>query len=233
MATTAFPRPAQAAPNGLPGMMDLVLRGGRALDGLMLDEAALPRTSQQLLALALLGIGVHGLVLGIAAQLLPAEVVGPFSCRGTPALWMPLAFMGSYVGALCICLPSFYFYTQLAGLDASFKLVTAQALRAQATTSVLLLGVLPFYAAYALAAGLRAIDAHSVIAVGYLLPFAVGLWGVRALYRAFAGLSIHLPRTHARRGNFLLVMVLCWATVFTVVAPVALWRLAEALGNVL
>ena len=185
------------------------------------------------LALSLFGIAVHGLVLGLAAHLLPPELAGPFSARGTPALWMPLAFMGSYVGALCICLPSFYFYTQLAGLDASFRLVTAQALRAQATTSVLLLGVLPFYAAYALAAALRVIDGQYVIAIGYFLPFAVGILGVRALYRAFEELSLQIPRTHARRGNFLLRMVLCWAGIYSVVAPVALWRLAEALGNVL
>ena len=229
----ALPRPVQAVPDNLPGIFDLVLRGRRALDGLLRDEAALPRTTQQLLALSLFGIAVHGLVLGLAAHLLPPELAGPFSARGTPALWMPLAFMGSYVGALCICLPSFYFYTQLAGLDASFKLVTAQALRAQATTSVLLLGVLPFYAAYALAAALRVIDGQYVIAIGYFLPFAVGILGVRALYRAFEELSLQIPRTHARRGNFLLRMVLCWAGIYSVVAPVALWRLAEALGSVL
>src|SRR5207244_1564256 len=212
-------------------IFDLVLRGRQKLDLLLRNDSELPRTTTQLLVLALIGTAVHGVVLGIAAHVLPPEMVGPFSARGTPALWMPLAFMGSFVGALCICLPSFYFYTQLSGLDASFRLVTAQALRAWATTSVLLLGVMPFYAAYALAAALKVADAQYVMAIGYLLPFAVGLMGVRALYRAFQELALHLPRTHARRGNFLLRMVLCWAGVYPVIAPVALSRLAEALGR--
>src|SRR5437899_2756100 len=83
-------------------------------------------------------------------------------------------------------------------------------------------GDLPFYAAYALAAALRVIDGQYVIAIGYFLPFAVGILGVRALYRAFEELSLQIPRTHARRGNFLLRMVLCWAGIYSVVAPVAL-----------
>ncbi len=103
MNTTASLLPVQAVRNNLPGMLDLILRGRRVLDGLIRDERALPQTTQQLLALALLGIAVHGLVLGVAAHLLPPEAVGPFSARGTPALWMPLAFMGSFLGALCIC----------------------------------------------------------------------------------------------------------------------------------
>lgn len=215
------------------GMFDLLLRERRTLDGLVRDERALPRTTQRLLLLALLGLFVHGLVLGLTAQLLPPELAGPFSARGHPALWMPLSFTGAFLGALAICLPSFWFYTQLSGLDASFRLVTAQALRAQATTSVLLLGVLPFYAAYALACALHALDGSYVVAIGYALPFVVGLFGVHALYRAFEELLLHLPRTHQRRGNFLLRLVVCWAAVYTAVAPVALWRLAEALGRVL
>jgi hypothetical protein len=212
-------------------LFDLLMRGPRALDALLLDERELPRTTQRLLLLSLLGLLVHGLVLGATAHMLPPQFAGPFSSRGNPALWMPLAFAGSFLGALAICLPSFWFYTQLSGLDASFRLVTAQALRTQATTSVLLLGILPFYAAYALACAVHLLDGACVMAVGYALPFAMGLFGVHALYQAFAELAQRLPRTHARRGNFLLRMVLAWAAVYSVVAPVMLWKLGQALGS--
>ena len=134
-------------------------------------------------------------------------------------------------GALCICLPSFYFYTQLSGLDASFRLVTAQALRAQATMSVLLLGVLPFYAAWLLGTVVGVFDEPgTALFAGMCLPFGVGLWGIRAVYRGFCDLAEHLPITHQRRGNFLQRLVLCWGGVYSVVAPVALYRLGEALG---
>jgi len=217
-----------------PGMFDLILRGRKHLNALMRDEAALPGVTQKLLLLSLLGLAVHGLAVGLAAQFLPCSGVDAYLRQGHPLFWMPLASMLAFVGALCICLPSFYFYTQLSGLDASFRLVTAQALRAQATTSVLLLGVLPFYAAWVLACvlGFYPFPAQ-VLTVGLFLPFAVGLLGVRAIYQAFSEMARTLPVTHARRGDFLRHMVLGWGAVYSVVAPVALVRLSEALGKVI
>jgi hypothetical protein len=212
-------------------MFDLVLRGRAQLDELVRDEAQLAAAAQKLLALSLLGLAIHGLVVGLAATLLPAHAVGPLLSRGHPWLWMPLSFSGAFLGALGLCLPSFWFYTQLSGLDASVRLVAAQALRAQATTSVLLLGVLPFYAAYALAAALGLVSPGFVMAAGLALPFLVGLWGVRALRKACAAMAAHLPITHARRGDFLGRLVLAWSVVYSAAAPVALWRLVGALGS--
>ncbi|MFZ5468743.1 MAG: hypothetical protein ACOZIN_04820 [Myxococcota bacterium] len=212
-----------------PLMMDLILRGRKRLNRLLCDDHQLPSALQRLLLLSLAGLLVHGLVVGFAAQVLEVSLFG-----GHPVLWMPLASMVSFLGALCVCLPSFYFYTQLSGLDASFRLVTGQALRAQATTSVLLLGALPFYVAWVLSCvlGLYS-DAETVVQVGLFLPFGVGLFGVHALYRAFCDLAEHLPITHRRRGNFLRRMVLAWGAVYTVVAPVMLYRVSQGLSAVL
>ncbi len=230
------PPPAVAAAVSEPepstiGILDLILRGQSRLTRVLLDERALPVAVQRLLALSLLGVGVHGLLVGIAAQLLRVELPwgGPL---GHPVVWMPLALVLAFVGGLCVCLPSFYFYTQLAGLDASFRLVTAQALRAQATTAVLLLGVAPFYAALVLGCVAGAIaDAPRVVLAGVALPFVVGLYGQRALYRGFGELSLVLPITHRRRGDFLKRMIVCWTVVYAAVAPVALVRLAQALAQ--
>jgi hypothetical protein len=213
-------------------MFDLILRGQAHLTEILGNERALPAVLQKLLTLSLLGLGIHGLVVGFAAEVLG---VGLFAGdRGHPVLWMPVSFVLAFVGALCVCLPSFYFYTQLSGLDASFRLVTAQALRAQATAAVLLLGVAPFYAAVILAATVGLVQrADMVILTGTALPFVVGLFGLRALYKGFCDLALVLPRTHARRGDFLRRMVLCWGCVYTAVAPVALYRLADALRQVL
>jgi hypothetical protein len=224
------------SPEKVLGMLDLVLRGGTRLDEALLDERSLPGIVRRLLVLSLGGMAVHGLVVGFAAQVLHpawgAALAGPH-----PVLWMPVAFVLSFLGAIGVCLPSFYFYTQLSGLDASFRLVTAQALRAQATTSVLLLGVLPFYAAAVLSCavfgGFLSFDANGVVVLGMILPFGVGLFGIHALYRSFRALAQVLPITHVRRGAFLGRMVLCWGMVYSAVAPVALWRIGEALSHVL
>jgi len=237
--TASIAMPAQDVP--LPAaearaprsMFDLILRGRESLDDLLREESQLAAAAQKLLLLSLLGLLIHGVVVGLAASLLPPQAVGAFFGRGHPWVWLPLSFMGAFLGALGICLPSFWFYTQLSGLDASLRMVAAQALRAQATTSILLLGVVPFYAAYVLGAALRIFDPAGVMTVGLALPFAVGLWGVWALYRAFSSLASHLPKTHERRGNFLLRMVLAWSAVYTAIAPIALWRIAEALGGML
>ena len=233
MDTTAFIAMPHATPQPTPrNMFDLILRGREQLDEVLRDDTQLPGAAQKLLLLSILGLAIHGVVLGLAALALPPDSVDSFFRIGRPWLWAPLAFTGAFIGTLGICLPSFWFYTQLSGLDASFRLVAAQALRAQATTSVLLLGVLPFYAAYAMGAALHLFSPGGVVIVGLWLPFAVGLFGVGALYKAFRSLAQHLPRTHVRRGNFLLRMVLCWAAVYSVIAPIALWSLASALRNV-
>jgi hypothetical protein len=220
-------------------MFDLILRGQRQLSRLLANEDHLPSAIPKLIGLSLLGLVVHGVVVGIAARALGDH---SFFARGAPWAWIPLALVGAFMGALCICLPSFYFYTQLSGLDASFQLVTAQALRAQATTAVLLLGALPFYAAWVLgvvAVGpeLRAaswvFDPTVAAAVGMALPFVVGLFGVRQVYLGFKDLILVVPITHPRRGNFLGRMVVAWGGVFSAVSTVALWRLADALGRIL
>ncbi len=212
------------------GMFDLILRGQAHLTSVLRREKDLPATLQKLLVLSLLGLGVHGLVVGFAAEVLGQNLYG--GAVGHPTLWMPIAFVTAFVGALCVCLPSFYFYTQLSGLDASFRLVTAQALRAQATTAVLLLGVTPFYAALVLAGALGFIEStHHVIVAGLVVPFVVALFGMHALYKGFCDLAQVLPLTHQRRGDFLRRMVVCWAVVYTSVAPVALYRIGEALSS--
>ncbi|XXF80357.1 hypothetical protein P2318_11560 [Myxococcaceae bacterium GXIMD 01537] len=224
--------PQESPPGPVPGMFDLVLRGEARLNRLLRDEVHLPELIQKLLSLSVLGLAIHGGVLGGAASLFARDEALTFFQRGLPVLWMPLAFVGAFLGALCICLPSFYFYTQLSGLDASFRLVTAQALRTQATSSVILLGVLPFYAAWLLGTVVGVFDsAWLALAAGMGLPFVVGLSGIRAMYRGFGDLAQHLPITHRRRGAFLQRLVVCWAGVYACVAPVALFRLAQALGE--
>jgi hypothetical protein len=227
-----------------PAFFDLVLRNDRRLDAVLRDEPTLASSLRQLLALALVGLAAHGLVLGAAVWLelhRTLQLVFPpghtlirdWFTAGHPVLWMPLAFAGAFVLALAVCLPSFYFYTQLAGLDASFRLVTTQAVRTLSSTAVLLLGVLPFYVALVLAGVVKLVDHSTVRLVGVTLPFVVGLYGIATLYRAFRELVTVLPLTHPRRGNFLRRMVLAWGAVFLAVAPVALEWLGHALAKVL
>jgi hypothetical protein len=205
---------------------DLILRGQQELDGLLEDERNHAPIIKKLLAIAVLGLAAQGFTVGLASHLFGADLwIFERILRGPIMIWMPLAFVVAFLGALSICLPSFYFYTQLSGLDASFRLVTAQALRTQATTSVFLFGALPIYLAVALTSIVTdAISPDLVLLCGFASPFLVGLTGVRALYRGFRHMLTYLDITHQRRGAFLLRMLVAWSVVYTAIAPVALHR---------
>lgn len=213
------------------GILDLLLRRRPELDALVLDERAQPRLLQRLLWVSLAGLAVHGLVLGAGHRLLPVD--HPFAFAAEGPLWVPLAMMLSFLGASCLCLPSFWFYTQLAGLDATVRFVACQALRAQASTSTLLLGLTPAYTALVLAAARGTIAPDTSLAIGWWLPFSCGLYGMSALYRAFAAVSGALPASHGRRGAFLVRVTLAWAAVFTVVCGALLFVLSSALPHAL
>lgn len=225
--------PVEEMPAVRPPMFDLVLRRPRLLDRVLRDEGSLSKAVQDLASLSVIGLAVFGLVVGASAQLVRDRLVpGSFFASGLPAVWMPLSFVLAFIGAICICLPSFYFFTQLSGLDASFRMVTAQALRGVATTAVLLLGASPFYAAWVLGSVVGVFqDIDATLMVGMLIPFVVGLFGVGSVYRAFRSMVDVLPVTHPRRGNFVQRMVLAWGALFTAIAPVALYRAGEWFGR--
>jgi hypothetical protein len=216
----------------LPSAFDLILRGQHDLDALLENEEHHAPIIRKLLTIAVLGLAAQGLTVGLTAQVLGgAEIFSPV-VQGPAALWMPIAFVAAFLGALSLCLPSFYFYTQLSGLDASFRLVTAQALRTQATTSVFLFGALPLYFALGLTSVVtHLVSADTVLLIGFSTPFIVGLTGVVALYRGFQHMLGYLEITHRRRGAFLLRALLAWAMVYTAVAPVALYRAVTALAG--
>lgn len=214
-------------------LLDAVAVNDQALDGLLDDDRRLPRVAFGLFAVSLLGLIMHGLVVGWTASALP-EPTGILA-EGTPALWMPIAFIGAFIGTLGVCLPSFWFSSQLAGLETTFRWVSTQALRVQAHASVLLFSTLPLFALAAFWAMLVS-DAQistRVLQFGIVLPFITGLSGVRTLHRTFVRL---LARTESKpkcRGQFLKRLVLVWSALYSVVAPVALWRMCEALSQTL
>ena len=64
-----------------------------------------------------LGLAAQGLTVGRRrwCSTVASTSASPRSRARPVALWMPLAFVVAFLGALSICLPSFYFYTQLSG----------------------------------------------------------------------------------------------------------------------
>ncbi len=209
---------------------DTLLRDPVGLDQALLQEAQLTDWTARMVRLASIGTALYGVAVGLVWQLTSDSSLGAWPVFGAegalPApIAVPLALVGGLFGALAVCLPSFWFYTQLAGLDASFRFVTAQALRVQARTAVLLLGCLPLYLAFALSGTLGFDVGGWVAVIGIGAPFVVGFFGVASLYTSFRRVLPQLEITHERRGPFLLLMVAGWGLVYSTVAPVAVLKL--------
>lgn len=216
-------------------LLEAILQNDSSLDQAALDSSRHLELIQKLLALSVVGLAVHGLILGLLGQavLADAGLEGAIWVQGHPVIWMPLALVAAFLGALVVCLPSFYFYTQLAGLDTPAGMIVVQSLRVMARTGALLLGMQPFFLAVALAAMLHLVPSLLVLAVGLASPFVVGLAGIVSLYRSFRRLVEVVPITHKRRGNFVLRFILAWGGLYLTVAPVALWKAGQLLGSVL
>lgn len=203
-------------------LLHWLISDDKQLDYTLLNPKHLGNNLQSLLAITLLGLGLHGLCVGWLAQ--TTHVMGSSSIIA----WMPLTLIVTFVGSMLICLPSFYFYTQLAGLNMSLAMVSVFATRTLAKTSVLMFGLLPFYFAFALSSRHTPLTSDDVVVAGLLLPFVVGYWGLRTLYYTFEMIHQNFPKDYQHRGNFLLRTVMAWGGIYMVVAPVAMYSMTQS-----
>src|SRR5260370_10758111 len=63
------------------------------------------------------------------------------------ALSLPLAYTIGIVLAACVCLPSFYFYSLLAGLRMTWLQIVSLGAESTPANAILLLGIFPIYLA--------------------------------------------------------------------------------------
>lgn len=150
-------------------------------------------------------------------------------------VWMTSAYTLGLIGAIGVCLPSFYFYGLLAGVRTTMVECTLFALKGMATSAVALVGLIPVYVAVML--GLVALDAPNEfltlgLLMGLIMPFVAGLWGTRALYTGFVSLADRMEGEFAcRRRCFLRRLLIAWSGCFTAVTPVMIYTLWEFFAN--
>src|SRR5947209_17248770 len=176
------------------GLAELLLKDPGRLDRLARDEARQPLLIPSFLAVGLASFSLFALALVLTlnaapAGALPGPLAGPWAAsRPASAVALWLAYALGFTLTTGVCLPSFYFYGLLAGVKVTWLQVTAQVMKGQAATAVMLMGILPVYLAAALGAVAFGAPPHVqrlVLWVGLLLPFVAGLWGVRAIHAGF------------------------------------------------
>jgi hypothetical protein len=221
------------------GLIDLILRDPARLDQLNRTPDRQGELLPKLLLLSQAGYLIYSAVMLFLLNLTPADAwpdrlgitIPHASWRDGTALGLALAYGPGIVLASCICLPSFFFYSLLAGVRMSWLQIAAVIVKGTAANAVMLLGILPIYVALAL--GLLVFKASAfalawVMLLGLALPFVAGLWGLWEIYRGVMDLSAALPPAGGyRREGFLRRLTLSWAGVYTAVAPLMIYRLWE------
>lgn len=218
-----------------PGVVEMLLKDRRKLDQLLRDPIEQRRLIPRLLAVAVGGFSIYGFVATVVLNGLATtyqtwwELVPQATWGHRTVGNLLLAYTIGLIAANGICLPSFYFYSLLAGVRTSMLSVAAQALKGMAAGAVALVGILPIYMALALTALVFTAPetlVESWVILGLLLPFMAGIWGATCLYEGFTGFADTIPA--ACRGNracFLRRLILAWSGCYTCVTPLVIYTL--------
>jgi hypothetical protein len=240
-----------------PALIDLLLKDQPRLDRI----ARWPQRQRDLIprfiTIGMLGYTIFGIALAIvfnASGLWPrlhavnvwlagsAESLMHFKPASAAGTWFDgsaptliAAFTLGLIGAIGVCLPSFYFYGLLAGVRTTMLEVTTHATKGMASAAVAVVGVLPIYVAIVLGTLVLGLSVQAVkvqCLLGMALPFVAGLWGTRSLYIGFTRLCDTLPEERRlRRGCFLRRLMFSWCGCLTAVTPVMVFTLWEYLDR--
>lgn len=209
-----------ALPAG-PGLVHLLLHDREAMDLTMADAGASTAALPGMIATSLLGYAAFGAAHGYALTLLHPVRYPDLTLT---IAGVTLAYGGAFFGAKLACVPSAYFYALLAGVRTHSLRLTVEAMRAQATQGVVLLGLVPVY--FAAVLGIALADPKSAVAVeaiGWALPFVAGFWGVAQLYRALSRLVRKAP--DGARSAMPSLLVFAWTALVALLAPMGTARL--------
>ena len=220
-------------------LIDLLLRHRKQADRQCADPDASARLLPRLTAMAIAGIAAYSLVQGL---LLTGGTFPWWSALSDshPAIAIGAVFLSfefGLMGAQIAGLPTFYFHGLLSGLHPHAWRITVESMRARATASVVLLGLLPIYLALSLGLQLMSADAYEVVvSCGYALPFVAGLAAPLSLQRAFDAMGRQQaeenPNRTGRRAMPLL-LVLAWSALFTAMAPLGVFRMMSLICDAL
>jgi hypothetical protein len=219
------------------GLVELLLKDPARVDELGQRPECQRDVFTRLLLIAQLSYAIYGVMMGLVLNVSSATSALQFhSLPVPPASWhdgsvlgLPMAYNLGIVLAACVCLPSFYFYSLLAGAPLTWLQISLVVAKGTAANAVMLLGILPIYVAVVLGGIVFQAPADVMrweLLAGLLLPFVAGLWGLLETYRGIVAMSARLPPLRLRRRLcFLSRLTLSWTTVYMMVVPVMIYRL--------
>jgi len=220
----------------------LLLRDRERCDALCAQPDAAARLLPRFIGVSALGIGAWAGVQGLLFSLCVNDLAVP-GLTGEP-LWFTagvlfLAYEGALMGAQVAGLPTFSFYGLMAGFRTHSGRIATESLRARATAAVVLMGLLPVHLAVGLGLVLFFDEPSTagsmwqglvLLGGGMALPFVAGLAAPGSLVRAFRGLARDAAeRPDGERRPMPVLLAVAWSAVFTVMAPLGVWRILQLL----
>ncbi len=226
------------------GLVEALLKNPTGLDRVMNGDERRPvLLIPRFLAIALTSYVLFSVAMIVILNTAPASAypareplpAPPAAWSNGSALGLLAAYTIGLVATTCICLPTFYFFSLLAGVKLTMLQVVGQVVRSKASAAIVLVGILPIYVAVVL--GLIVFQVQSLfleycLYLGLTLPFIAGLEGVHSIYQGVRGLALSMPTDRReRRECFLRRLTLSWAAVYTMVAPVMIYQLWDYLAK--
>jgi len=219
----------------LVGVVEMLLKDRGRLDRLLRDKNEQRTLIPRLLAVALSGFAIYGVVATLVLNAFWStyhvwwDWVPAAHWRDLSAGNLVLAYTIGLIAANGVCLPSFYFYGLLAGVRTTMLSVAAQALKGMAAGALALVGILPIYMALALSAIVFPTPPALIeawVLLGLALPFLAGVWGAVCLYEGFIGFADTIPAAcRQSRQCFLRRLIVAWCGCYTLVTPLMIYTL--------
>ena len=200
----------------------LLLQKNNDLHELLHQKKTLLSCIQHMLLLSIFGFGVYGASIGWLAQY-SGSVLLPYAM-----FWIPFYMVLVSLGATAISLPVLAFFTMYFGLAMDMRFLMAQSVRFISMIAVILVGLVPFYLAVAIACTqvwkvhIPAID--TLVAVGFLLPFGIGLLCFDPVLISFRKIADTMPRAEQPRAHVCTQIIFFWGMLYAAVAPLALLK---------
>ena len=231
-----LPADAEGAPAAFSsawGLFEVLLKAPDRLNPYARLPALQPRLSMGFTVITLVGLGAYALLLYAALLYAQPEARPTILQHGwdggaASAAGLLAAYPAGVLLATAVVLPTYWFLGLLFGVKMPLGEVLTHTLKGKAATTVLVLGIAPIYAVVVGCLILLKVPAEMLnlaLWLGLLLPFVAALRGAGAIQAGFESVVATTPDlSAASRASVPTSLMLLWAALFTLTAPVVMWK---------
>jgi hypothetical protein len=235
----ALPASPEEAPRAIEtvwGLFEVLLKAPDRLNPFVRTPGLQNKLCLGFSAIVVVGLALAALGLFAALRFAPAEAIPGILKKGWDGglgglVGLLAAYPVGVLAASLLALPSYWFVTLLAGVKMPLKEVLTHSLKGKAASTVLIVGLMPVWGvlvACLILVGVPAMVIEPLLWVGLLLPYLAGLRGAGAIQSGFQSVVAGPGRmSRESRESVSGWLMLSWAFLFTLIAPVVMLKAYE------